>query len=158
MVEWWFPIAYRADRGMNGPVPWGSGKKGRKGWPVQPANQRFRRLPHLTVFPSLPLCLSLHTPQHRPAPLSSSLLVLTKAPAEWENLILSTLTIGMNAEPHVPGCWSAATLHVEPREKKNRESNNLNFSHVPAIYFFFFFSVILGPHKRAVRRAAGKSE
>lgn len=94
-------------------------------------NQRFRRLPHLP--PSLP------TPTP-PAPLSS----LAYQSTERENLThywVHTVTIGMSAEPHVPG-WSAATLHVRgAQEKKNRESNTEIFN-VPAILL-----VMLGPIK-----------
>lgn len=56
-VECSFPIAFRADRGMNGPVPWGSGKEGRGGRSSKP--ERFRRL----------------TTNHPPPPSSSSRLL-----------------------------------------------------------------------------------
>lgn len=41
--------------------------------------------------------------------------------------------------------WSAATLHVEQQEKKNRESNTEIFRR--SRHFLFFFSVMLGPIK-----------
>lgn len=77
-VECSFPIAFRADRGMNGPVPWGSGKEGRGGRSSKP--ERFRRLtttppPSFFLPPPLPP-LSPHTNTTGPTFLS---LVLTKA-------------------------------------------------------------------------------
>lgn len=141
-VECSFPIAFRADRGMNGPVPWGSGKEGRGGRSSKP--ERFRRL--TTPFflpPPLPLP-SPHTQHYRPHFLVSCAY---QSHPEGREILIHTLSNDRDergaACSRLLAClWSAATLHVEP--KKNRESNTEIFHLVPR---YFFSLVTMGPIK-----------
>lgn len=140
-VECSFPIAFRADRGMNGPVPWGSGKEGRGGRSSKP--QRFRRLttntppPPFFLPPPLPP-LSPHTQHYRPHFLVSC--AYQSHPEGRESLIH---TLSNDRDERGAACsrllaclWSAATLHVEPK-KKNRESNTEIFHFVPRFFFLW---------------------